>query len=539
MIKQHKLPEQSLTRLIAESAQKDPEATALIHGSETISYANLQTRIHRLAANLTKLGITKDDRVGIWLSNIPEWIESFFACAYVGATAVSVNTRFRKSEVGDTLSRSGCKALIFSSNYKNTRFSSILHEIGEDLPQELETLIIVGEIDGGLKNASSVQIVSYESLLENVSPVQPMGLGSSRCIMFTTSGTTNLPKLVTHSQANVSRHSKHVAAALNLKQPSATVLQAIPFCGVFGFSQAIAALSSGASVVCVPSFEVAKTLELIQEHKVTHLNGSDEMFDRLVKGSHSPNAFGSVEFCGYANFTPSLPDIVERAEKWGLSLVGLYGASELLAFLAVQKANTSSSNRSRMGGFPVDTTTKVRVRNPETGKLMCKGEIGELEFNSKSLMEGYYKNSEATNTVMTDDDFFKSGDLGRLCEDGSFEFLSRMGDVLRLGGFLVNPEEIETFIQTHPKVLGCQVIGINGPGKPSCAAFITSDAGIQIDEQEIILFCQTSLAKYKVPRHIFFIKKFPTISGPNGTKIQRNALREIVQEKIRSQGVPL
>ena len=150
-------------------------------------------------------------------------------------------------------------------------------------------------------------------------------------------------------------------------------------------------------------------------------------------------------------------------------------------------------------------------------------------------MEGYYKDPEATKLAITIDGFFRSGDLGKLCKDGSFEFLSRMGDVLRLGGFLVNPQEIETFIQGHPAVLGCQVVGIDGPGKPSCVAFIIIEDTLNISEDEIILFCQDNLAKYKVPSHIFFIEKFPTTTGPNGTKIQRSVLRDLAESKILSQ----
>jgi fatty-acyl-CoA synthase len=534
MIRQQKLPERNLTRLMAEATQKNPQATALIHDSEVISYENLQTRIHRLAGNLSTLGISTGDRIGIWLPNIPEWIESFFSCAYLGAIAVSINTGFRNTEVGDILSRSGCKALIFSSSHKNTQFSSILHEISEDLRQKLEILIVVGEINKGIKSINNVQIIPYKLLLKEAIPVQTIGRGISSCIMFTTSGTTNLPKLVVHNQATISLHSEHVAISLNLDKPNTTILQAIPFCGVFGFSQAMAALSSGACLLCVPSFNVNETLKLIQSYRVTHLNGSDEMFDRLVEYNDNPAGFSSVEFCGYANFTPSLSDVVKRTEKSGLKLVGLYGASELLAFLAVQKPSASSSERARMGGFPVDKNTKVRVRNPESGKLMHQGSVGELEFKCTSLMEGYYQNPEATKSVFTIDGFFRSGDLGKLCKDGSFAFLSRMGDMLRLGGFLVNPEEIENFIQGYPKILECQVVGINRPRKPACVAFIIIEKESNINAQEINQFCQANLAKYKVPSHIFFVEKFPTTTGPNGTKIQRNILRDLAEKKILS-----
>ena len=352
--------------------------------------------------------------------------------------------------------------------------------------------------------------------------------------MFTTSGTTSLPKLVVHNQNGIASHAKDIAKTLKLDIPSAVILQAIPFCGVFGFSQAMAAISSGASILCLPSFDATSTIDLIKEHNVTHLNGSDEMFDRLLHESTSITDFTSVAFCGYANFTPSLTDIVHTSEEFGLALVGLYGTSELLAFLAIQRPELPASQRRRMGGFPVGESTKVRVRDPETGETLPKGEVGELEFKCVSQMEGYYQNPNATERAVTKDGFFKSGDLGKICDDGSFEFLSRMGDVLRLGGFLVNPEEIESFIQKHPKVIGCQVVGINGPKRPTCAAFITTEKGTYVSTQEIREFCHTSLAKYKVPAYVFLISKFPTTTGPNGTKIQRTVLRDLAQEKIVS-----
>ena len=536
MSKQNKLPAQTLMDLLDRATETNPTATALLHNSEHISYGTLQKRVFTLASQLERLGIKKNDRIGIWLPNIPEWIEAFFACTYLGAIAVSINTRFGATEVADILNRSECKALFVFSDPGDDKYLSKLRQVDEDLRTTLEIVITVGKPSGKANDLTKIQFITYANLTQSSSPLSPSKAAtpSSKCIMFTTSGTTNLPKLVVHRQNGIAAHAKDIAKTIKLSIPSAVILQAIPFCGVFGFSQAMAAISSGASILCLPSFDASSTIDLIKEHNVTHLNGSDEMFDRLIHESTSITDFTSVAFCGYANFTPSLKDIVHTSEEFGLALVGLYGTSELLAFLAIQRPELPASQRRRMGGFPVGDSTKVRVRDPETGEALPKGEVGELEFKCVSQMEGYYQNPNATARAVTKDGFFKSGDLGKICDDGSFEFLSRMGDVLRLGGFLVNPEEIESFIQKHPKVIGCQVVGIDGPKRPTCAAFITVEKGTHVRTQEIMAFCQNSLAKYKVPAYVFLLSRFPTTTGPNGTKIQRTVLRDLAQEKIVS-----
>ena len=214
-------------------------------------------------------------------------------------------------------------------------------------------------------------------------------------------------------------------------------------------------------------------------------------------------------------------------------MVGLYGASEILAYFASQNPDDTVRCRARMGGFPVSATAEVRVRDPEDGRLLGVDEIGELEFKGPSLMHQYFNDKDATIAAFTEDGFFQSGDLGSLRPDGSFEFLSRMGDVLRLGGFLVNPQEIETYIQTYSGVDGCQVVGIEGPRGTRPVGFVTMQ--MQNDaravESDLIDHCKAGLAKYKVPFRIFLVQEFPTTTGPNGTKIQRARLREMAIEK--------
>ena len=255
------------------------------------------------------------------------------------------------------------------------------------------------------------------------------------------------------------------------------------------------------------------------------------MFARLMDVLPNSSPFPNVAFCGFATFTPSLGNIVELADQRGLKLVGLYGASEILAYFASQNPDDIPRRRARMGGFLVSARAEVRVRDPGNGKLLGMDETGELEFKGPSLMHHYFNDKDATIAAFTEDGFFKSGDLGCLRPDGSFEFLSRMGDVLRLGGFLVNPQEIETYIQTHSEVVGCQVVGVEGPRGTRPVGFVILQNNARALEPDLIAHCKAGMAKYKVPFRIFLVDEFPTTTGPNGTKIQRARLREMAIEK--------
>lgn len=523
----------TLNSVIGTHAQERPDAPALIYRGQTITYLEFKQRSCMVAANLARLGIGEGDRVAIWLPEIPAWLEVFFACSELGAIAVAVNTRFRSSEVGDVLERSGAKVLILCPNFKGINFIEVLSQIDARCLTKIESVVAYNEGDELYSESiGKLPVCSYETLLRSAEPVPNRASADSGCIIFATSGTTKRPKLVLHAQKGVAHHAREVAIGLGFDQPKAVLLQVIPFCGVYGFSQAVAALAGGAGIVCVPEFNADDTLTLIDTYRITHLCGSDEMFARLMDVLPNSNPFPNVAFCGFATFTPSLGNIVELADQRGLKLVGLYGASEILAFFASQNPDDTINHRARMGGFPVSAGATVRVRDLENGRLLGTDETGELEFKCPSLMHQYFNNKNATTAAFTSDGFFKSGDLGCLRQDGSFEFLSRMGDVLRLGGFLVNPQEIETYIQTHSEVDGCQLVGVDGPRGIRPVGFVIMQNNATALERDLIDHCKAGMAKYKVPFRIFLVDEFPTTTGPNGTKIQRARLREMAIEKI-------
>ena len=239
-----------------------------------------------------------------------------------------------------------------------------------------------------------------------------------------------------------------------------------------------------------------------------------------------------MKWAGYAAFNAALDDIVETAEQRGLRLCGLYGMSEVQALYALQPIGAQVARRKKGGGIPTSPLGHVRVRDPETGELLGIGQAGALECAGPSLMVGYYGNEKATAEAMTSDGYVRTGDLAELDGDGGFTFLSRMGDVLRLSGFLVNPLEIEAHLQKLPGIAGCQAIAVPRADGVRVVAFVIPAPGRPLDEAAAIAHCKRGLANYKVPMRIFAIDDFPTTPSPNGFKIQRARLRDMALERL-------
>jgi fatty-acyl-CoA synthase len=182
------------------------------------------------------------------------------------------------------------------------------------------------------------------------------------------------------------------------------------------------------------------------------------------------------------------------------------------------------------GGRPVSAAARVRARDPETGAIQPHGAAGELEFHAPaSAMMGYHGNPQATREALSADGYYRSGDLGHTLADGRFVFQARIGDALRLGGFLVSPAEIEAVVQDAPGIAACQVVGVPRPEGIRAVAFVLTKENTSLDEAGVLAYVDSRLARYKVPHRVFPIDAFPVTPGANATKIQKGRLREMAE----------
>jgi fatty-acyl-CoA synthase len=502
-------------------------APALVDRGRPVSYHELMNESRRVARGLRALGVGPGDCVALWLPNLPAWLATFFACAQLGAIAVSVNTRFRSHELADILHRSRARVLLFWPEFKGIDFAGILEACEPQALEHLASLVAYRESGAAFReNSFRKKAIAYEALARGPELDETQAAARSGCAIFTTSGTTKAPKFVLHDQATVIRHAFDVVRGFAIGRDAA-VLLAPPLCGVFGFCNALATIAAGRPLVMAPAWNAEQAARDLVAHRITHANGTDEACAQLLECGAD---FSNVRFFGYAAFNPAHGDIVQRAEARGLKLVGLYGASELQALFARQDERAPAAERMLAGGRPVSAAARVRARDPETGRVQPHGAAGELEFLAPaSAMVGYHGNPQATRDALGEDGYYRSGDLGHTLADGRFVFQARIGDALRLGGFLVSPAEIEAVVQDAPGIAACQVVGVPRPEGMRAVAFVLTRENASLDEASVLAYVGGRLARYKLPCRVFAIDAFPVTPGANATKIQKGRLREMAE----------
>ncbi|HEY7559773.1 MAG TPA: AMP-binding protein [Candidatus Binatia bacterium] len=508
-----------------DSAAGDRTCVVLPDSSE-IRFGAMAARSRSIAAGLARLGLCRGDAVGVWMANTPAWLQVFLACARLGALAVGINARFRGREIGELLRRSSARLLVADAWQGKVSGDEIFRTITPSDLAALRAVVVAGESDPSAWRP--FEVLNLDDILDEASAADA-GRPEDACIVFTTSGTTGQPKLVVHRQRGIVAHARDVADAFELARPGSAVLQIVPFCGAFGFSQAIAAIAAACPLVVPPAFDAAEAARLAHAHRVSNIVGTNDMLDRMLAAATDEKPFPNLRFFGHANFNPALSDLPARAEARGAKLRGLFGMSETLALFAVQPATAGRERRQLSGGIPVSPSGQARVRDLASGEIAAAGVSGEIELRGPSLMSGYLGDDDATRTAFTPDGFLRTGDLGYATGDGGFVHLGRMGDVLRLGGFLVNPLEIEETVLEIESLSACQVVEAQRDGRTRPVAFVVPAAGARTDEPTVIAHCRERLASFKVPARVIIIDSLPTVEGPNGVKVSRDELRRIAQ----------
>ncbi|HYG85430.1 MAG TPA: AMP-binding protein [Azospirillum sp.] len=521
----------TLPSLAARLARERPGGTAFIDGDRRWTYAEFEAETRRAAAWLAGHGVGKGDRVAVWLPNGVTWLALLFGLARLGAVVMSVNTRFRSSELEYVLKRSRAAHLILQPGFRRIDFQAIVGGLDPAALPDLRSVVVVGPADAAdrILDRPTAALRLDEDRDVPADAAEP----DLPCILFTTSGTTKGPKLVIHPQRTLVFHSGHVGARWGLDRPGACLLGMLPFCGVFGLNGTLAAFAAGAPVVVLDTFDAERAATLIQEHGVTHTFGSDEMYRRLLQVRPGERPFPSARLFGFAAFQPGAADLAVEAWRRGVPMVGLYGSSEVQALFAVQPESLPFDERIRGGGQPsAGAHAAVRVRDVAGGDLLPPGVTGEIEIASPGNFVGYLDDTEATAEALLPDGFFRTGDIGYLRPDGSFVFETRKGDAIRLGGFLVNPTEIEDVLKGLDGIADAQVVAVPVGTDLKSVAFIIPQPAAAFDAEAVIAQARARMAGFKVPYRVWPMEAFPTTESANGTKIQRARLRAMAERRL-------
>jgi fatty-acyl-CoA synthase len=497
---------------------------ALEYQGKSWTYGELAATAERFASALAARGIRSGDRVVTWLPNGLEWFVAAFGCYRLGAAQVSLNLKLTGHEVGEMIARTGAAALVCVSradkaidgaHLKSLRL--VVHPGDEELTRS----------EGGYQRVglSSLDRQWNANAIQTAAP-------TSEGIILPTSGTTSKPKLVVHTQVSVSRHMHDVAVACGMNMAGTRMLAVLPLCGGFGYTAAISTLCGGGTVVIGDSFAPEKTGLALRDLEITHMLGTNDMLDKMLDACDGDRPFPYLRMFGHANFVPHLSGLAEKAHAKNVHIRGMYGMTELMAGFAIQPANATLAYRDHAGGAPVCVGAAVRIVDPETGQPAQPGAIGELEVRTPNRMRCYLDDSAATDAAITFDGYFRTGDLGWIREDGAIVFESRANDVMRVGGYLVSPAEIEQVLLKDQTISQCQVVAVPVETAMRPVAFVVATGKAMPDVNALLNRCKELLAPFKRPVRIYTVPELPMIHGPNGSKVQRHILREWAVKRL-------
>lgn len=521
----------TVAHLVEHLGEVAGDRVCLIDGDEECTFGTLRDRARRLAGGLARLGIGPGDVVALWLPSSVASVELMAAGGYLGAVVLGVNTKLRSHDVLTGLRDSGAKVLVTMPGFRGIDFLGMLDEIALDLPAKLAHLVTVGAATLVPPSLSSL-VMPFDDL-----PAGPWtdiaATPDSPAQAFSSSGTTSTPKLVLQSHWALVHHAYAVAARFGYVHDGTVVLGSLPFCGVFGYNTLLAAMAATRPLVIQPVFDAHYAVSLVREHGVTHTNLSDEMLRRIL--DVAPLAgLPTWRECGFGSFTAiDAGELVDAGVREGRKFFQTYGSSEVLALMTYPDDDSEPDRWRVGGGVPISAAIQVRVRDEETGVVAADGVSGELEIKGPNVTCGYLNRDGVAD--LGDDGWFRTGDLGYLSGD-DMVYLSRTGDALRLGGFLVNPREIEQFLERDPSVREAQVVGVATTRGPGLVGFVLAEDPPTFDEDALLAECGRRLARFKVPRRLVLLDEFPVSHGANGVKIQRNQLRDLAVTMLKESG---
>ncbi len=514
----------TITELLQVATERHAERTAISDGVVSRSYGELASRVEDWAGELARLGVRRGDRVALWLSNRPEWIEVAFAVARLAAVLVPLNPRYQPGEVGYILRHSGAKVLFVEASAKYRYYQRLVEAFpglgGATLPgPEFPELNSVISLSGNSEPPRSELVPDERSYAEDTA------------MLLYTSGTTADPKAVVRTNRNLVPHARDLASRLGLG-PEDAVSWAFPLCGTTGLMTALATVAASAKGIVATALNPEALGPLLIGENCSVLLGADAVLGGLAEWSvESGLGFPRLRAGVVAIFGGGDPaGVVRRLDHaFGVPFVQPYGLSEANAFVLMGHFDDPVELRCRPGGTPL-SDLEVALMAGEA-KSADEGIRGEILVRGASVMPGYADDSEASGVALDRDGWLHTGDLGCKVRDRIY-FEGRLKDMLKVHGFNVSPREVEEVIEKHPAVAVAQVVGAYDSDGEVPIAFVTANPGATPSEADLVTLCRQHLAAFKVPRRIVVVDAFPVIEGPQGNKIQRSRLREMAAEVL-------
>jgi acyl-CoA synthetase (AMP-forming)/AMP-acid ligase II len=479
---------------LGRAAKYFPERMALVSNGKHSTFRELDARVGRITAALRKHGFKAGDRLAILLPNEPDYIRLVYACAWLGVTAVPLNTRLSVKEIDGILADAQPRGLI--------RHSSL------PVPTAQVSWQLVLDQDPLDVQSDSIPDPIYDP--------------DAILALIYTSGTTGQPKGVEMRHSNILENVYHTNFWFPLEE-GAVHLHAAPIFHIADFPFMFAAPAFGTCQITVPKFNPQTFCNAVQSERVTHTVLVPTMINMLTLFPDLKKYdLTSLKHLGYGG-SPMAPELVRRTRQVlpNVKLVQVYGLSEA-GFLTGLLDYEHTEDKLTSCGRPC-LGIDVHVVDP-TGKEVETGQTGELVARGANIMRSYWNKPEETKLAFRSG-FFRTGDIGYQDANGYFYIRDRLKDMIVTGAENVYSGEVEAVIYTHPAVREVAVFGIPDPKWGELVmADVVLKPGKTLSADELIAYCRRSLANYKVPRRVEFSDTELPKSGSG--KILKKVLRE-------------
>ncbi|HTS95820.1 MAG TPA: AMP-binding protein [Streptosporangiaceae bacterium] len=498
------------------------EALVDVPAGRRWTYRQLDADTDALARGLLAAGIQAGDRVGIWAPNCAEWVLLQFATAKIGAILVNINPAYRSHELGYVLGQAGVRLLVSAERFKTSDYRAMISEVRGNLPG-LEQVIYLGTPEWDALLAARAQ--AGEDGGELARREADLAFDDPINIQYT-SGTTGFPKGATLSHHNILNNGFFIGEMCRYTEHDRVCIP-VPFYHCFGMVLGnLAAVTHGACIVIpAPGFEPAATLRAAQDERCTSLYGVPTMFiAELALPDFAGYDLSSLR-TGIMAGSPCPVEVMKRVigEMHMAEVTIAYGMTETSPVSCQTRPDDDTERRVSTVGR-VHPHIEVKVINPETGRVLPRGEPGEMCTRGYSVMLGYWDEPEKTAEAIDAGRWMHTGDMAVMDAAGYLNIVGRIKDMVIRGGENVYPREVEEFLYTHPAIQDVQVIGVPDEryGEELCA-WVKVRPGAELSAEDVRAFCVGKIAHYKVPRYVRFTQDFPmTVTG----KVQKFKMRD-------------
>jgi fatty-acyl-CoA synthase len=523
--------------LLTRLAEALPDNDALVYGDggPRWTFAQLEVEAREIARGLLALGVKPGERVAVWATNVPEWVVLQFALAKIGAILVTVNTALRGQEIDYLLRQSGTGTLVTIRGFRDVDYIHVLRDIGalgNGAYAGLERIIFIGaDPPPGTVPYDELHTHSQRASEDRLSACERDLTLDTVINMQYTSGTTGFPKGVRLSSRNIVNNGYWLGVGLGFT-PRDRLCLCVPLFHCFGcVIGVLGAFTHGACLCAVEFFEPRKVLETVARERCTALYGVPTMF--LAQLEHPDFATFDLSSLRTGIMAGSLcPEALMRRVIADMHLPEMtiaYGLTEASPGITQTARDDSVDRRTQTVGR-VLPEMDVKIVDPCNGATSRTGEPGELCVRGYNVMQGYHDNDAATQSAIDSDGWLRTGDQATVDGDGYLRITGRIKDLIIRGGENIAPKEIEDLLREHPAVADAYVYGLaNEWFGEEVAAAVRLKAGASTSVEALAAFCESRIARFKVPRLIRFVDGFPmTASG----KIQKYKLREMHEHNL-------